>query len=156
MVPTPSARKTFDDPLAFNFAHFEYFGRPFAVYAELHEEHKPYLDDLVQPEYAQRYGSTMGELVQKAFLRDVVQPDLACVACNELRAPSHWVNKRLKRLHQFSQFDEVRKLANAIHQHYYSIAKTGRLNEQGEKVANEKHMEMLKDDLLHGLSSEYE
>jgi hypothetical protein len=151
---TAGARKQLEDPLAVHFAHFEYFGRPFAVAAELHAEHKPLIDDLLEPQYAQRYGQQMATLVQKSFLRDVVQPDLACVACNELRAPDSWVTRHLKRLFQFSPHEDVRSLANAIHQHYYSVAKTGRLNEQGEKVASEKHMQMLYDDLLHGLPEE--
>ena len=148
---TAGARKLIEDPLAVNFAHFEYFGRPFAVAAELHPEHKDLLDDFLEPQYAQRYGRQVAALVQKSFLRDVVQPDLACVACNELRPPDAWVTRHLKRLYQSSPFDDVRQMANAIHSHFYSIAKTGRLNESGEKVASEKHMQMLYDELLDGL-----
>ena len=62
-----------------------------------------------------------------------------------------WVTNRLKRLHHHSQFEDVRQMANAIHQHYYSVAKSGKLNENGEDVANKEHMQMLLDDLLHGV-----
>jgi len=149
---TAGARSLREDPLALQYAHFEYFGRPFAVAADLHHEHMELIDDLISPRYAQRYGRTMGELVQKSFLRDVVQADLACVACNALREPNLWVTNRLKRLHQHSQFEDVRDLANAIHQHFYSVAKSGRLNANGEAVANEKHMKELMDELLVGVS----
>ena len=44
----------------------------------------------------------------------------------------------------------MREMAGAIHQHYYSVAKTGKLNESGERVASEKHMQMLLDDLKTG------
>ena len=83
--------------------------------------------------------------------RDVASPDLACVACNELRPHNPWVTDRLKRLNQYSQFEDVREMANAIHQHYYSVAKSGKLNASGEEVANKEHMEALMKDLLHGL-----
>ena len=42
-------------------------------------------------------------------------------------------------------------MANAIHQHYYSVCKSGKLNANGEEVANKDHMEALMKDLLHGL-----
>ena len=133
-----------------HFAHFQYFGRPFCVAASLYPEHQEYLEDLLEPQYAQRYGHAMARLVQKSFLRDVVQPDLACVVTNALRAPNHWVTARLKRIQRDSQFDDVREIANAIHSHYYSVAKTKRLNEQGEEVANEEHVQLLLDDLSVG------
>ena len=148
---TAGARLLLEDPTALNFAHFEYFGRPFAVAAELFEEHQPLIDDLIEPGYAQRYGKDYGRLAQKSFLRDVAQPDLACVACNELRPHNPWVTDRLKRLNQYSQFEDVREMANAIHQHYYSVCKSGKLNANGEEVANKDHMEALMKDLLHGL-----
>jgi len=148
---TAGARELIEDVTALSFAHFEYFGRPFAVAASLHEEHQPLLDDLIEPAYARRYGETYAKLVQKAFLREVVQPDLACVACNELRAPNMWLTNRLKRLHQYSQWEDVRSMANTIHQHYYSVAKSGKLNANGEEVANKDHMEMLYKDLLMGV-----
>ena len=148
---TAGARSLRDDVTALNFAHFEYFGRPFAVAADLHAEHQPLIDDLIEPAYAQRYGGVYGRLAQKSFLRDVVQPDLACVCCNELRAPNLWVTDRLKRLYQHSQFDDVREMANTIHSHYYSVAKSGKLNSQGEEVASKEHMKLLLDDLMHGV-----
>ena len=64
------------------------------------------IDELIEPAYAQKYGTTFAKLCQKSFLRDVVQPDLACVACNELRAPNMWVTNRLKRLHHH-RFDRL-------------------------------------------------
>jgi hypothetical protein len=42
-------------------------------------------------------------------------------------------------------------MANTIHQHYYSVAKSGKLNANGEEVANKDHMEMLYKDLLMGV-----
>jgi len=149
---TAGARELREDPLALQYAHFEYFGRPFAVAADLHKEHMELMDDLIEPKYAQRYGRPFGELVQMSFIRDVVQIDLACVACNHLREPNLWVTNRLKRLKHYSQFEQVRGYADAVHQHFYSVAKTGKLNEHGEAVANEKHMKELMDELLMGVS----
>ena len=147
---TAGARQLHDDPNSLNFGQYEYFGRPFAVAASLHDEHKSLLEDLIAPSYAQRYGKDLGALVQKSFLRHVVIPDLACVACNAQRAPDTWVTDRLKTLHQSSQFEDVRALANDIRQAFYSMAKTGMQNEH-EPVANKAHMDILYDELLHGI-----
>ena len=147
VLPTCDAQ----DPTALHFAHFEYFGRPFAVAADLHAEHQSLLDDLLEPAYAQRYGEKLGRLVQKSFLRDVCQPDLACVACNALRPPNPWVTGWLNRLRMRSPFDDVRELAGAVHSHYYSVAKTGKLTtdgEGGERVASEAHMKVLLEELM--------
>ena len=199
---TAGARELHDDPNALNFAHYEYFGRPFAVAASLHQEHQPLLDELLLPSYAQRYGKEMGTLVQKSFIRDVspqrgaraaraprwsrarhpapgarrcargaprapptharrrrgtlgarqvVIPDLACIACNAERKVNRWVTDRLKRLHQESQFEDVRALANDVRQAFYSMGKTGVQNANGEPVANKETMRELYDDLLHGV-----
>ena len=56
-------------------------------------------------------------------------------------------------LNQHAQFEDVRTIANNIHQTFYSIGKTKRLNEQGEAVANEKSAQLLCDDLLHGVDN---
>jgi hypothetical protein len=147
---TAGARELHDDPNSLNFAHYEYFGRPFAVAASLWSEHQPLLEELLQPSYAQRYGKDYGALVQKSFIRHVVLPDLVCVASNALRPPNKWVTDRLKLLHQASQFEEVRNLANDVRQAFYSMAKTGKQNEH-EPVANKEHMDILYDELLHGI-----
>ena len=140
------ARALIEDATALNFAHFEYFGRPFATACALHPEHQPLMDDLIEPAYAQRYGKVYGRLAQKSFLRDVVQPDLACVCCNELRAPNLWVTQWLKRLRHHSPFDDVREMAETIHSHFHAIAKSGKLT-PNEEVASKKHMKLLADDL---------
>jgi hypothetical protein len=144
---TAGARELLEDPLALNFAHFEYFGRPFAVAASLHEEHQPLIDDLLDPKYTQRYGERFGRLVQKSFLRDVAQPDLACVVCSALRAPNVWVVGWLNRLHRSSQFEDVRDMAGAIHSHYCSVCRSGKINSNGEAVASEEHAQILLDEL---------
>ena len=40
---TAGARQLHDDPNSLNFGQYEYFGRPFAVAASLHDEHKSLL-----------------------------------------------------------------------------------------------------------------
>lgn len=140
---TAGARELIQDPVALNYSHFEYFGRPIAVAASLRPEHKSLLDDFVQPEYTQRYGSAMAKLVQKRVLYDVVVPDMACVACNALRAPDEWACGMLQRLRS-SQHDEVRDAANQVYHAFHQMNASGMQTEH-EEVADKKHMQQLID-----------
>ena len=139
------ARDALEDYVAFNFVHFEYFNRPFAVAASLHAEHQALLDAVLAPAYGRRHGERLSRLIQLSFLRDVAQPDLTCVACNALRPPNPWVCAQLQRLRRASPHEDVRAFAGSLHDDFCEVATTGKLGPrgEGESVANKAHMEQL-------------
>ncbi len=144
---TAGARRVHPDPAAINYAHFEYFGQPFAPNASLWPEHKPLLAALATDAYTSRHPKPLAALVHRRLLLDVVAKDLIAVASNALRAPDADVVAMLAAL-ESSPFSEVREMAREVRGSLAEMHASGKQSADFD-LASAEHMAELVDMLEH-------